>query len=84
MANTVIDNDTVRASRAGHTYHERWAARRALQLVFPNDDLFAIAVEDISHTETAGPGVKGEEVADLVFYYGNGDNFKDCTHLETV
>jgi NACHT domain len=76
--------NSVRASRAGHTFHERWAARRALQLVFPNDDLFAIAVEGISSTETASPGVRGEEVADLVLYYGLGDNFSSCKRLETV
>lgn len=76
--------DTVRASRAGHTFHERWAARRALQLVFPKDDLFAIAVEGLSSTETATPGAKAEEVADLVLYYGNGDNFASCERLETV
>lgn len=76
--------DTVRASRAGHTFHERWAARRALQLVFPNDDLFAIAVEGISSTEVASPGAGAEEVADLVLYYGQGDNFQDCERLETV
>lgn len=76
--------DTVRASRAGHTFHERWAARRALQLVFPNDDLFAIAVEGISSTETANPGSQAEEVADLVLYYGRGDNFHSCERLETI
>lgn len=76
--------DTVRASRAGHTFHERWAARRALQLVFPNDELFAIAVEGISSTETASPGVWAEDVADLVLYYGGGDNFKTCERLETI
>jgi NACHT domain len=76
--------DSTRASRAGHTFHERWAARRALQLVFPNDDLFAIAVEGISSTETAGPGKRGEEVADLVLYYGSGDNFDGCDRLETI
>ena len=78
------DNDSVRSSRAGHTFHERWAARRALQLVFPEDDLFAIAVEGISTTETARPGAEAEEVADLVMYYGNGDNFTSCTRLETA
>lgn len=78
------DIDTVRASRAGHTFHERWAARRALQLVFPNDDLFAIAVEGISSTETSSPGARAEEVADLVLYYGLGDNFQTCERLETV
>lgn len=84
MRNTDEDIDSTRASRAGHTFHERWAARRALQLVFPNDDLFAIAVEGISPTETASPGVQAEEVADLVLYYGQGDNFQDCERLETV
>jgi NACHT domain len=78
------DIDSVRASRAGHTFHERWAARRALQLVFPNDELFAIAVEGISSTETATPGASAEEVADLVLYYGPGDNFHTCARLETV
>ncbi|WP_026107083.1 NACHT domain-containing protein [Dyella ginsengisoli] len=76
--------DSVRASRAGHTFHERWAARRALQLVFPNDELFAIAVEGISSTETTSPGTWAEDVADLVLYYGRGDNFHTCERLETV
>ncbi|WP_349963018.1 NACHT domain-containing protein [Rhizobium sp. ZPR3] len=84
MLNLHVDNDTVRASRAGHTFHERWAARRALQLLFPTDGLNAMAVEGISHTETANPGRRAEEVADLVFYYGLGDNFETCTKLETV
>ncbi|SOE97684.1 hypothetical protein SAMN05414139_10834 [Burkholderia sp. D7] len=84
MRNIDTDIDTVRASRAGHTFHERWAARRALQLVFPNDDLFAIAVEGISSTETARPGARAEEVADLVLYYGHADNFQGCDRLETV
>ncbi|RJG01630.1 NACHT domain-containing protein [Noviherbaspirillum sedimenti] len=84
MLNIDTDIDTVRASRAGHTFHERWAARRALQLVFPSDDLFAIAVEGISSTETASPGARAEEVADLVLYYGRGDNFQTCERLETV
>jgi hypothetical protein len=84
LSNTIADNDTVRASRAGHTFHERWAARRSLQLVFPNDGLSAIAVEGISPTEPNSPGISGEEVADLVFYYGSGDNFETCDRLEVV
>jgi hypothetical protein len=55
-----------------------------LQLVFPNDDLFAIAVEGISSAETANLGARAEEVADLVLYYGHGDNFQTCERLETV
>ncbi|WP_316174405.1 hypothetical protein [Bradyrhizobium sp. SZCCHNRI1073] len=46
----------MRASRAGHTFHERWAARRALQLVFPPDRLEAIAVKGLSTNETIKPG----------------------------
>jgi len=55
-----------------------------LQLVFPNDELFAIAVEGISSTETTSPGTWAEDVADLVLYYGGGDNFHACERLETV
>ncbi|MFL9498802.1 ATP-binding protein [Rhodopseudomonas palustris] len=74
----------VSASRAGHTFHERWAARRAMQLVFPRDRLKAIAVEGLSHTETADPGVEAEDVADLVLYYGNGDNFATSEAVQTA
>lgn len=80
----IVENDTVRASRAGHTFHERWAARRALQLLFPTDGLNAIAVEGISTNEKSRPGQRAEEVADLVFYYGAGDDFSGCSRLETV
>lgn len=83
MPNIDEDIGTTRASRAGHTFHERWAARRSLQLVFPNDDLFAIAVEGISSTETASPGARAEEVADLVLYYGRGDTFQTCERLSS-
>lgn len=37
--------DDVRASRDGHTYHETWAARIALELVYPSTDLVAITIE---------------------------------------
>ncbi|KHA77842.1 hypothetical protein NC77_15865 [Janthinobacterium lividum] len=84
MPTTNEDIDTTRASRAGHSFHERWTARRALQLVFPKDDLFAIAVEGVSSTEMSSPGMRAEEVADLVLYYGNGDNFRTCACLETA
>ncbi|MFN5191034.1 MAG: NACHT domain-containing protein, partial [Burkholderiales bacterium] len=84
MPNIDEDIDTVRASRAGHVFHERWAARRALQLVFASDKLNAIAVEGISSTEKAQLGASAEEVADLVLYYGRGDNFRTSERLETV
>ncbi len=70
--------DTVRASRAGHTYHERWAARRALQLVFPKDNLCAIVVEGLSRNERLSLGQEAEDIADLTLFYGNGDTFETC------
>jgi hypothetical protein len=30
--------DKVRASKAGHAYHEAWAARSALELLLPSTD----------------------------------------------
>lgn len=76
--------DTVRASRAGHMFHERWAARRALQLVFAQDRLKAISVEGLSTSETANPGKEAEEIADLALYYGEGDNFASADIVQTV
>ena len=37
-----------RASRDGHEFHEAWAARKALQLLFPPDDLVGIGVEGLA------------------------------------
>jgi hypothetical protein len=44
--------DKVRASREGHTYHDTWTARVALELLVPTTDLAAVAVEGFS-TEDA-------------------------------
>lgn len=71
--------DKVRVSRAGHTFHERWAARRALQLVFPRDGLFAIVVEGLSPQESINLGKEAEDIADLALFYGSGDTFETCT-----
>ncbi|PAL01760.1 hypothetical protein B8W90_13680, partial [Staphylococcus hominis] len=37
--------DKTRASKAGHAYHEAWAARSALELLMPSTDLSAITLE---------------------------------------
>ena len=44
--------DKVRASREGHTYHDTWTARVALELLVPTTTLCAVAVEGFS-TEDA-------------------------------
>jgi hypothetical protein len=81
---TVETAGAVSAARAGHTFHERWAARRAMQLVFPRDRLKAIAIEGLSTSETAEPGAAAEEVADLVLYYGNGMSFATSEAVQTA
>ena len=40
-----IEIDKVRASKAGHAFHEAWAARTALELLPPSTDLTAITLE---------------------------------------
>lgn len=71
--------DKNRAARAGHTFHERWAARRALQLVFPKDNLFAVVIEGLSPNELLKLGQEAEDIADLTLFYGNDDRFETCT-----
>jgi hypothetical protein len=78
LKNPTKQIDTVRASRAGHTFHERWAARRALQLIFPKDDLFAVIVEGLSPNESMQLNKEAEDIADLILFYGSGDTFATC------
>jgi len=79
MNKAVRSIDKVRVSRAGHTFHERWAARRALQLVFPKDNLFAVVIEGLSPNERLKLGQEAEDIADLILFYGIGDTFETCT-----
>lgn len=62
--------DKVRASRDGHEYHEIWVARKALELLNPNSDLKAIAVEGLSPVDQSGATSDEVEIADVVLYYG--------------
>lgn len=70
--------DKVRASRDGHEFHEAWTARKATQLLWPDTDLTAIAVEGPSPDDQAGASAATIEVADLTFYYGRSPNFEDA------
>ena len=78
MNKAVRKIDKVRVSRAGHTFHERWAARRALQLVFPKDNLFAIIVEGLSPNERLKLRQEAEDIADLILFYGDDVFLKFC------
>lgn len=47
-------NDLVGYSRAGDIFHYRWAARRALQLIYPTTLLESITIEGSQEVEKAG------------------------------
>jgi hypothetical protein len=70
--------DSVRASRDGHEFHETWAARKALQLLLPTDNLVGIAIEGLSPVDQASAPSETVEIADLTIYYGGYCSFKLC------
>ena len=70
--------DKVRASRDGHEYHEAWTARKALQLLWPNSDLTAIAVEGLSPADQIRASAATVEVADITMYFGGNPNFGEA------
>jgi hypothetical protein len=70
--------DKVRASREGHEYHEAWTARKATQLLWPDSDLTAIAVEGPSPADQARASAQTVEVADITMYFGGSPNFKQA------
>lgn len=63
--------EKVRASRDGHEYHEAWTARRAMQLLWPDSALTAIAVEGLSPRDQPSASAETAEIADIVLYYGD-------------
>lgn len=75
--------DKVRASKAGHAYHEAWAARTALELLLPKTELVAITLEGFDYIDEADLGTGAVEIADLVRYYGHSDIAR-ATRVEVV
>ena len=68
-----ITIDKVRASKAGHAFHEAWAARTALELLLPSTDLTAITLEGFDEQDERSLGTGAVEIADLVRYHGATD-----------
>ena len=62
--------DNVRASRDGHTFHDTWTARIALELLVPTTDLAAVAVEGFSTEDAPIASAAATEIADLTRYRG--------------
>lgn len=68
-----ITINKVRASKAGHAFHEAWAARTALELLPPSTDLTAITLEGFDEQDEQSLGTGAVEIADLVRYHGATD-----------
>ncbi|WP_082085219.1 NACHT domain-containing protein [Magnetospira sp. QH-2] len=68
--------DKVRASRDGHEYHEAWTARKSMQLLLPDDDFVAMAIEGLALEDEKGAKRETIEIADLTLYYGRGASFE--------
>ena len=62
--------DKVRASRDGHERHEVWVARKAMQLLWPDCELSAIAIEGLSPADQSSASDEIIEIADAVLYFG--------------
>ncbi|KIL50827.1 P-loop NTPase family protein [Jeotgalibacillus campisalis] len=58
-----MENELVRYSRAGDVFHYRWAARRCLQMIYPNSKISSITIEGSKESESAG-----EYVIDVAEY----------------
>jgi hypothetical protein len=78
-----IPLDPMRASHAGHRFHEAWAARSALALLPPDTELTALAMEGLSLEDEEGLSPPAIEIADLTRYYG-GRNLVQATRVEVV
>ena len=75
--------DMVRASREGHTYHDTWTARIALELSVPTTDLTAVAVEGFSTEDAQIASGPATEIADLVRYRG-AVSIADASRVEVL
>jgi hypothetical protein len=84
MARARQSIDKVRASRDGHEYHETWTARKAMQLLLPNNDLVGIAVEGLEPSDQARASSQTVEIADLTLYYGKHSTFKGANRVDIV
>ncbi|GJL49749.1 MAG: hypothetical protein NPIRA01_09760 [Nitrospirales bacterium] len=76
MAVKVNKVDKTRASRDGHEFHENWAARKALQLLWPQDDLIGITLEGLHPADQKEASSETVEIADVTLYYGKRPTFK--------
>jgi hypothetical protein len=72
--------DKVLATREGHTYHETWAARVALGLLYPSTTLRAITVEGFSVEDEPSFSDAATEIADLAWPQNRGSRLVSLLH----
>jgi hypothetical protein len=84
MSKNHISIDKVRASRDGHEFHEAWTARKALQLLFPADNLIGIAVEGLHPNDQKNASAATIQIADTVLYYGKNPTFESAGTVSIV
>ena len=84
MENQRRNIDKVRASRDGHEYHEMWTVRKAMQLLWPDSNLKAIAVEGLSPQDQAEASDSTVEIADITLYFGTGYTFEQADRISIV
>jgi len=70
-----MQNDLVGYSRAGDIFHYRWAARRCLNLIYPNTSLIDVVIEGSKESEK-----KGEYVIDVSEYYSDCVKYYQLKH----
>lgn len=84
MASPNQSADTVRASRDGHEYHEAWTARISMQLLWPDSELTAIAVEGLSVEDQKRASAQTVQISDIALYYGGGSTFLGASRISIV
>src|SRR5690606_19636082 len=65
-------------------FHEAWAARQALGLLMPSEDLVGIAIEGFASTENPKLSSESIEIADAVMYYGSAPTFEKSRSVVVV
>ncbi|OLY75701.1 hypothetical protein AU074_21765 [Pseudomonas sp. ATCC PTA-122608] len=83
MGREPVQIDKVLASKAGHAFHEAWAARSALELLIPSTQLAAITLEGFDVIDEGDLDASAVEIADMVRYYGNS-NVAEASRVEIV
>ncbi|MFZ9181144.1 MAG: NACHT domain-containing protein [Rickettsiales bacterium] len=82
MTNKLGKVDKTRASRDGHEFHENWAARQALKLLWPQDNFIGLSIEGPNDQDVASD--KTVQIADVTLYYGKKPTFKDAKKVVIV